>query len=234
MTRVKICGLMGRDDVQLCVRAGADSLGFVTEYPVQVPWNISRERARELVSGAPPFVTTTAVVGGAVETILDIAHTVRPHFLQLHGDETLDEIECICSGLRGTGIKVLKALRIDVDSGKALFSVSDPVKASSLLADSGIAALVVDSKTGSRPAGTGVPLNWDVLRGVSASIPVPLILAGGLSVANVARAIEVVRPYGVDVISGVEKQAGLKDENLVEDFIAAVKRVRHTGPSHHC
>jgi phosphoribosylanthranilate isomerase len=233
MTRVKICGLMGEEDVQLCVRAGADSLGFVTEYPIPVPWNISRKKAGELAAAAPPFVTTTAVVGGPVESILEIAHTVKPHFIQLHGDETLAEIQSICSALRDTGIKVLKALRIDVDSGKALFSVTDPIEASAILADSGISALVVDSKTSSRPAGTGVPLNWKTIQDLSSAVRVPLILAGGLSVENVSRAIELVRPYGVDVISGVEKEAGLKDENLVRDFIWAAKRAHNHVISKH-
>ena len=84
MTRVKICGLMNHNDIDMAVSAGADSLGFVTEYPVEVPWNISRKRSAELVSSAPPFVTTTAVVGGAMDEIVAIAHTVKPHFLQLH------------------------------------------------------------------------------------------------------------------------------------------------------
>ena len=223
MTRVKLCGLMSRDDVQMAVRAGADSLGLVTEYPVTVPWNIPRQLAAELAAAAPPFVTTTAVVGGPVEEMLAIARTVRPHFLQLHGDETLDEIGAVCAALEGTGTRVLKALRIDVDSGHALFSISDPVEASRQLAASGIAGLVVDSKTSSRPAGTGVPLDWTVAQKVAAAIDLPFILAGGLNAANVAEAIQRVRPYGVDVISGVESVAGTKDQGLARAFVRAAK-----------
>jgi len=223
MTRVKICGLMTEEDIHVCVGAGADALGFVTEYPIPVPWNITREKARDLVAAAPPFVSTTSVVGGPAAAVLEIAELVRPHFLQLHGDETFEEIRNICSSLHGTGIKVLKALRIDVHSGKALFSVSDPLKASAILAGSGISALVLDSKTASRPAGTGVSLDWSIVRKISATIRIPLILAGGLTVHNVARAVAQVRPYGVDVISGVEKHAGVKDEKLVKAFIRAAK-----------
>ena len=86
MTRVKICGLMTPGDVRLCTESGADAVGFVTEYPLQVPWNIDRARARELVASTPPFVTTTAVVGGGVESILQIADMVRPALLQLFND----------------------------------------------------------------------------------------------------------------------------------------------------
>ena len=222
-TRVKFCGLMSPADIALAVAAGADSLGFVTEYPVPVPWNLEREREAELVTGAPPFVTTTAVVGGAVDDMLAIAACVRPNFLQLHGDETVDEIRAVCAGLSGTGTKVLKALRIDVDSGEALFAERDPVAAAQTLAASGIAALVVDSKTSSRPAGTGVTLDWEVTAGVAAASPVPFILAGGLNADNVGTAIERVRPYGVDVISGVEAEAGVKDGARMRAFAAAVR-----------
>jgi phosphoribosylanthranilate isomerase len=223
MTRVKICGLMTGADVEMAVSAGADSLGFVTEYPVSVPWNISRHRSAQLAASAPPFVTTTAVVGGRVDDMVAIARAVRPNFLQLHGDETLEEIRAVCKALADTGIKVLKALRINVETGEALFAVKNPVEACAFLETSGIAGVVLDSKTSSRPAGTGVPLDWSSLQHISGSIGLPLILAGGLTPGNVRKAIDMVRPYAVDVISGVERETGLKDPRLMRDFVKAVK-----------
>jgi len=225
MTRVKICGLMSAEDIGFCVTAGADAVGFVTEYPVPVPWNINRDRARELVALVPPFVTTTAVVGGPVESILQIAYTVRPNFLQLHGDETKEEIEHITSALAETGIKVIKALRIDIDTGKARFCIEDPLEAATVLSGTDLSGLVVDSKTANRPAGTGVSLDWNIIKRISSSISIPLILAGGLTIQNVSRAIERVRPYGVDVISGVEKTPGVKDHERIRQFVRAVKQI---------
>ncbi len=216
---------MSQSDVDMAVYAGADSLGFVTEYPVTVPWNIDRSDAARLVANAPPFVTTTAVVGGSVDHILEVAQLVQPNFIQLHGDESMDEIRTICSSLKDTGIKVIKALRIDVDTGQALFDISDPVEASTILAESGIVAIVVDSKSSSRPAGTGITLDWDVMKQVATAIQLPLILAGGLNSENVAEAINQVQPYAVDVISGVEVKAGMKGENLMVNFIHAAKSV---------
>ena len=223
MTRVKICGLMSSSDIDMAVSAGADALGFVTEYPVSVPWNLERERTAALISTAPPFVTTTAVVGGGVDDMVAIARLVKPHFLQLHGDESLEEIRTVCEELKETGTKVLKALRIDVETGLAQFPEQNPTEACRILADSGVAGLVVDSKTGTRPAGTGVTLDWHVIQRVSLNIRLPLILAGGLTVENVAMAIETVHPYGVDVISGVERSAGVKDGQLMRDFVRAAK-----------
>ena len=225
MTRVKICGLMTEKDVHMCAKAGADAVGFVTEYPISVPWNISRDEARDLAALTPPFMTTTAVVGGPAETILQIAETVRPNLLQLHGDETLAEIGQICLALENTGTKVIKALRIDIDTGKAKFAIEDPLEAVKVLAATGISGLVVDSKTASRPAGTGVPLDWEIVQKMAALISIPLILAGGLTVQNVTAAIERVRPYGVDIISGVEKAPGVKDEQRVVQFVRTAKQI---------
>lgn len=145
--------------------AGADALGFVTEYPVPVPWNLDREHAASLAAKVSPFSTTVAVVGGKPEEMIRIARKVRPKVLQLHGDETLEDIREVLEGLEGTGIRVIKALRIDVDTGEALFEEKDPEKAGVTLAGSGIKALIVDSRTSSRPAGTGVALDLTCRRG---------------------------------------------------------------------
>ncbi len=231
MTRIKLCGLMSPGDVALAVAAGADSLGFVTEYPIAVPWNLDRAAAAELVATAPPFVTTTAVVGGAVEQMLAIARLVRPHFIQLHGDESLAEIDAVCAGLAGTGTRVIKALRVDVDSGQAQFEEPDPVQAVRALASTGIIGLVVDSKTASRPAGTGVALDWSLAARLAETCSKPFILAGGLNPTNVAQAVERVRPYGVDVISGVEAATGVKDGQRMRAFVAAVRGADARGPA---
>jgi phosphoribosylanthranilate isomerase len=227
MVRVKLCGLMSSEDVVMAEAAGADALGFVTEYPVPVPWNLDRERAASLVATASPFVTTVAVVGGPPEEMVHIARTVRPRVLQLHGDESLDDISQVLEGLDGTGIQVIKALRIEIETGLARFEITDPVEAVTALAGSGIAALIVDSKTSSRPAGTGVTLDWDVSARMAREIDLPLILAGGLTVENVAGAVAKVKPYAVDVITGVEKEPGVKDPEKMRAFVAAAKRLEY-------
>ncbi|UCF88959.1 MAG: phosphoribosylanthranilate isomerase [bacterium] len=223
MVRVKLCGMMSEADVAMAEEAGADAVGFVTEYPVPVPWNLTREEAARLVRAASPFVTTVAVVGGTVDEILDIARKVMPNVLQLHGDESLAEILAIIDGLADTGIRVIKALRIDVDTGLARFEKTDPVRAAKALEGSGIAALIVDSKTASMPAGTGVALDQDVAARVSEAVKIPLILAGGLTAVNVAEAVLKVRPYAVDVITGVEREPGVKDKKKMEEFVKAAK-----------
>lgn len=225
MVRVKICGLMSPEDVFQAQEAGADALGFVTEYPVPVPWNLSREHAASLVAKASPFVTTVAVVGGSAREVVRTAREVRPKVLQLHGDESLQDIRDVLEGLKDTGIRVIKALRIEVETGLARFEEADPLKASGSLADSGISALIVDSKTSARPAGTGVTLDWDVAARITKEVELPLILAGGLTPENVGEAVRKVKPYAVDVISGVEAEPGVKDVVKMREFVKAAKRI---------
>jgi phosphoribosylanthranilate isomerase len=223
MVRVKICGLQSAEDARLAEEAGADALGFVVEYPVPVPWNLSRQRAAALVAALRPFATPVAVVGGDPATLVAIARAVRPRVLQLHGDETPEQIRDVVRALGPEGIQVIKALRIEADTGLAVFAERDPVAAARAIADTGVAALVVDSKTSARPAGTGVPLDWEAVRAIAAAVRIPLILAGGLNPGNVANAIATVRPYGVDVISGVESASGVKDPAKVRAFVAAAR-----------
>jgi phosphoribosylanthranilate isomerase len=162
VVRVKLCGMMSEEDLAMAESAGADAAGFVTEYPVPVPWNLSVQETAALVSKASPFITTVAVVGGVPDSVVEIALRVRPKVLQLHGDETLEEITDVVRKLRDTGIRVIKAMRVDIDTGLARFDETDPVKAGRVLAESGIKALIVDSKTSSMPAGTGMPLDWEM------------------------------------------------------------------------
>jgi len=217
MTRVKICGIRDYEELRIAVRY-ADAVGFVTEYPIDVPWNISREKAKELISKTPPFIYTVVVTSGEVEKIIEIAETTKPDGLQLHGQESLEDVRYIKENV---GTKVIKAIQIDVKSGKAY--EKSPVEVALLYEKAGVDAILLDSKT-EMPAGTGKTFNWEIARKVKEVINVPLILAGGLNSGNVRKAIEIVNPFAVDVISGVETE-GKKDERKVREFVRAVKMV---------
>ena len=119
MVRVKICGITNEDDIELCVEEGADALGFVIEYPKEVPWNLSIERATELMRCVPPFVATVAVVGGNVKTILKICKETCPDVVQLHLDENERTVSTVAKKLSTRGTSVIKALR--VPASKELF-----------------------------------------------------------------------------------------------------------------
>lgn len=217
MTLVKICGMTRPDEVAAAVSAGADRLGFVVEYPQDNPWNLTRDRARELMAAVPPGVLRVAVVGGDADGILGIVRDLAPDMVQIHDDGPADVVAAVAAH----GVPVVKALRIDVDAPDP-----DPAVWIALgrsFAAAGAAELLVDSKSSTRPAGTGVTVDRAFVGRVVEAVGVPVVLAGGLNPGNVAQTIRHVRPAVVDVITGVEGPGHVKDPALVAAFVAAVR-----------
>jgi phosphoribosylanthranilate isomerase len=223
MVRVKICGNTDAEQVGLCVASGADCVGFVVEYPIPVPWNLSRAQARGLLSLVPPMMTRAVVTGGTPQEVLAVARFLLPHLVQLHTDNTLEETAQIAKELASLGIGLIRALRIDVATAKACGEISDPVKAALALQETGVTALVLDARTQSMPAGTGLSVDWGTALEIRRVLSRPLILAGGLTPQNVRRAVEQVRPFAVDVISGVETSRCVKSPELVREFVRQAK-----------
>ena len=223
MVRVKICGNTDPGQVALCAASGADCAGFVVEYPVSVPWNLSRQQAQALVSLVPPMMTRAVVTGGEPAAVLSLARFLLPHFVQLHTDNSLAETAQIARELASLGIGLVRALRIDVETAKACGEIADPVAAALALEQTGVAAILLDARTPKMPAGTGVSIDWQLAREIRQALSRPLILAGGLTPQNVRRAVEQVGPYAVDVISGVEASRTVKSPELVRQFVLQAK-----------
>lgn len=226
MTWAKICGICHADDVATCLEAGADALGFVVDYPADVPWNLSVDEAAALMASVPAGVERVAVVGDDPDQVLTIADALHPELVQLHADEPPATTSVLVEALHARGIRVAKALRFDVDTG-ALRSrhalPASPVLAARDYAAMGVDVVLVDSVSAHRPAGTGRTVDLSVARSIRQQLDVPVVLAGGLRADNVAAAIGIVEPFGVDVISGVERPVGRKDPDLVRAFLAAVR-----------
>ncbi len=200
-TRVKICGLTEVEDARQIARIGADSLGLVF-YPPS-PRAVSIEQAQAICAALPPFVTVTALfVNESPARIRQVLQQVSIDLLQFHGDETP-------SFCRQFGRPYIKALR--VRPGLDLRHQAE------MYADA--RALLLDAYKLGVPGGTGESFDWQL---IDRALPLPIILAGGLSVANVARAIAQVKPQAVDVSGGVEAAKGVKDLDLVQRFIDEV------------
>ena len=226
MVRVKICGMTHEEDIALCVEAGASALGFVVEYPQPTPWTLSRERATQLMSAVPPFVSRVAVVGGSAETIINICKTLRPDAVQLHGDESEATVAAVAQALANSGTRIIKAVRIRAQQGPERDASDLPAHhwtaiAARFLA-AGADAILLDSKADHRPGGTGKTFDWQIAQEVAKSVQ-PLILAGGLTPENVGQAIATVQPYAVDVISSLEDANHRKVTAQVKRFLAAVR-----------
>ena len=219
--RVKICGITHEDDAAMAIEEGADALGFVVEYPDANPWILSRRRAAELMRLVPPFVTRVAIVGGDARSILELVDATEPHALQLHRDESEDCVTALANRLAGSGIRLIKALRIDASlpgpPAEALAA------AARRFVDCGADAVLVDSVVPGRPAGTGKAVDWGLASTVVDTGVAPCILAGGLHPGNVGRAVAAVRPFAVDVITAVEDDTNRKVRDQVRAFIQAAK-----------
>ena len=226
--RVKICGITNEDDAAMAIEEGADALGFVVEYPDANPWILTRHRAAELMRLVPPFVTRVAIVGGDARSILELVDATEPHALQLHRDEPEDCVTELANRLAGTGIRLIKALRIDASvPGPPADFLADAARR---FVDCGADAVLVDSVVPGRPAGTGKAVDWGLARTVVDTGVAPCILAGGLHPGNVGRAVAAVRPFAVDVISSVEDDANRKVRDKVRAFIQAAKAADDVQP----
>jgi phosphoribosylanthranilate isomerase len=204
--RVKVCGITNREDLEAAVDAGADALGFVVDVPAS-PRNISLDRARDFVEATPPFVQSVLVsVFDTVDQLETLCSCVAPDAVQVAGTLARDAI-----GEQLRGIRVIQAIAVNDEVDVLPFAAHCD-------------AVLTDSCVPGAHGGTGKPHNWNVSRAIRELIaPTPLILAGGLTPGNVRAAIKTVRPYAVDVSSGVEARAGMKDPAKIRAFIEAVK-----------
>jgi len=211
---VKICGLADAAGVDAAVEAGADMLGFVF-YPPS-PRAVTPAAAAALSARHPGGPLRVGLFVDADDATLRAALAAVPlDLLQLHGSEPPDRVQEI---RRRFGLPVMKAVGIATRS-----EVAEAIAAFGLACD----RLLFDAKPppegtpGALPGGNAAAFDWSVLRG--ASVPVPWLLAGGLTPANVARAIAVSGAPGVDVSSGVERTRGVKDPALIRAFVAAAR-----------
>jgi len=198
--RIKICGITRVADAQAAAQAGADAVGLVFHPPS--PRFLGLEQARELRNAVPPFVAAVALfVNPPAEQVRAVLERVRPAMLQFHGEETPD----FCAQF---GMPYIKACR--VRPGVDLLEYLQPF--------SGAAGWLLDSHV-EEYGGVGESFDWSL---APARRMRPLILSGGLTRENVREAVRHVRPWAVDVSSGVESAKGIKDAARIAAFIAEV------------
>jgi len=212
MTRAKVCGLTTAADLSAAVDAGADAVGVVADVPVDTPREVGVDGAADLLASAPPLVSGVLVtMPETPERAVELAETVAPDVLQLHGDLPVGDVAYVAAN---TDVAVLKAVDA-ADPGAARY-------------DDVVDALLVDSVGEDGGGGTGHTHDWDATREFAAGVDSPVVLAGGLTPENVREAVEAVDPFAVDVASGVEAAPGEKDHAAVRAFVANATRARGT------
>jgi phosphoribosylanthranilate isomerase len=204
VTRIKICGVTSADQAMACIEAGADAVGvnFVTSSVRRV----DAETAHTIVRAVGSRALVVAVVAGmTVDAMRALRQTTGAGCLQLHGDESAGDVTAL---LPHAYKAVRVATRDDVD------------RAGEMPGD----YVLVDAKVDGALGGTGHAFDWSLVVGLA--MRRRLVLAGGLTPGNVTRAVEMVRPWCVDVASGVESAPGVKDPVMVRAFVDAVRAAR--------
>lgn len=200
--RVKICGITREQDLHAACAAGADALGFV--FYEKSPRHVAAAAAAALVRELPPFVQSVGLFVNADPAFIEaVLETVPLDLLQFHGDES--PADCARYGR-----PYIKAVRVNRDTD-LIKCAADFEEARGLLLDAYVPGV---------PGGTGERFDWSM---IPETMPKAVILSGGLTPDNVAEAVEQVRPWAVDVSSGVEMAKGIKDAHKIAQFIAKAK-----------
>ncbi len=202
---IKICGIKTPKIAQHCIDAGADMLGFV--FFEKSPRHLELKEIKQLIDLVHNRAETVILSVNPSDKLVRQIDALKPNWLQLHGNESLERVKEIRSL---TDMKIIKALPVgssaDVKNIKAFYAVVDRI--------------ILDAKppkNASRPGGLGKAFDWGLLKMLDPSIK--FMLSGGLNDQNVSDAVINVRPFGLDVSSGVEKIVGEKDEKKILDFI---------------
>jgi phosphoribosylanthranilate isomerase len=205
MIRVKICGITNAADALAAVEAGANLIGF--NFYVKSPRHVTEAEAAKIRRQLPKKVEAVGIfVNAPVTEVIALCKSLKLDAAQLHGDESAEVVAAIASAT-----PVIKAFSVEPDF--RLETLGEYPEAFAFLFDA--------AHTG-QYGGTGHATDWDVAR--RAAVSHRIILAGGLKVENVAAAVRIVRPYAVDVASGVESKPGKKDHDRLREFIQEVRR----------
>lgn len=201
MIKIKICGITNFEDAKMVVDMGADAIGFIF---VPSKRMVTPQRARSITVKLPPFITTVGVfMDTPLNRVNEILRYTKIDVAQLHGDETQEYCNLIESA------RIIKRINIDGHT-----NLNDLVKH---IKQYNVSGFLVDPGKGS-----GKEFDWKKIRGIGDYVN-NLIIAGGLTPENVNQAIKIIKPYGVDVCTGVEKTPGKKDPVKLKLFINEVK-----------
>jgi phosphoribosylanthranilate isomerase len=214
MFQIKICGVTNVADAQAAVDAGADALGF--NFYRSSKRFIERDVAQQIADVVPDHVAKVGVfVNHSIRDIQDAVESLGPSYIQLHGDEPAE----LLSELPAE-IKIIRAYRCGPNGLAPLARYLARCDSLGRAPD----AILLDADAAGAFGGTGQAADWTLIANQRAMLGgIPLILAGGLKPTNVAQAITAVHPDAVDVASGVERQPGRKDHELMKQFIAAAR-----------
>lgn len=229
MTWIKICGTTNLEDALASVEAGADALGLVF---APSPRRISPRDAARITAALPSSVEKIGVfVNQTVELVLDTVEKAGLTGVQLHGDEDGRFAQRLRGKHRPGQLRIIKSISMR-EAGEAKGKTF--ALATEELAEGSFSALLLDSRSNTKRGGTGSAFDWQAASPMARLLArkFPLVIAGGLNAANVGEALQIFRPWGVDVVSGVEQGPGKKDHAKLRAFMAAVRAFEAATAAH--
>ncbi|EHP89105.1 phosphoribosylanthranilate isomerase [Methanotorris formicicus] len=218
MVKIKICGITNKEDMAY-ISQKVHAVGMIIDVPVETPRKITLKKAVELKKYVYPLTSIVAVIMPKdIEEVLKVENSLKPNAIQLHGNEDIEFLKRL-NDLREDGkinsnlIKVLHIPKEDANLSELIKTAKEYEKyCDALLVDTKIEKIKIKGKTH----------NWKISKTIRKSIKKPLILAGGLNKDNVKNAIEVVKPYAIDVSSSLESEKGKKDFKKVDEFLSSL------------
>jgi phosphoribosylanthranilate isomerase len=209
---VKICGLTREEDLAVAMNMGADAVGFLVGVP-ESPRNLTLKRAKKLLSSVPVFVDKVVVTPSkSFEWLLEVNNMLKPSAIQIHGKKIDSK-------------KIEESIQ-DTMLIKTIYVTESTLNEKTIKDLKKFDAILLDSFSKNQYGGTGKVHDWKLSRKIKEALePIPVILAGGLTPNNVKEAILTVKPYAVDVASGIEINPGIKDHKKIKAFIENAKQI---------
>ena len=220
---IKICGLKAILDVKACMDSGVDIIGFVVDYPITVPWNLSGEEAAKLLSSVNITCKTCIVTGGEIDKIVTLAKKLSPDLVQLHYNETLNDTIEISNKLSDLDVQVIKTMPLTEEAQIHQFGTADIAKIVNELNNTDIFAILVDARTPSNVNESKHEANLDFFTKIKSLSSKPVILAGGITHENVNDILNLTKANFIDVMTGVEHSPGIKDLEKLDKLMSAIK-----------
>ncbi|MCR5147983.1 MAG: phosphoribosylanthranilate isomerase [Eubacterium sp.] len=225
-TVVKICGFMREEDVEAAVHLGVDIIGFVVDYPVEVPWNLDKESAKKLIgffkkcrlrysSGSKCCI----VSGGSSEKLIELSKELEVDYLQMHYKEDAEAVKLVSAALHRAGIKLIKTVPGNTDELLRQSGKEKTAECAAVFEDMGADILLVDSRGPENAASQGIIFDDKLYEEVRKAVNIPVMLAGGITADNVASLLESIRPDMIDLMTGVEESPGVKSGRKLEEFM---------------